>query len=361
MRKPFIDNLRWIAVLFLFPYHTARIFDSIHAFYIKGAASKVATDFVLSCTPWFMPVLFVLAGLSTRYALQKRSNKEYVKERFAKLFIPLVAGLLLLVPVQTYFAEIFNNGYEGTYWEQYILFFTKVTDFSGYSGGFTPGQLWFVFYLFVISLAALPLIHFVKERNIRWRNANFSIIPLFLITLAFSYVLDITGKSMGEYFSLFFLGYFVLSEETVQEYTDKHRLPLFIFGGALTIFTVAFQISMGTGIFARGTMILTSWICILAILGMGRHYLNFQNKWTKYLSASSFTFYLFHQSWIVLIGFYTLQCNLPAWACYILILIGGILGSILAYEVCKRFRILRFIFAIKSTKNAPRKNSEQAQ
>ncbi len=350
MRKLFIDNLRWIAILFLFPYHTARIFDSIQSFYVKGAASQLATDFVLSCTPWFMPVLFVLAGMSTRYALQKRNNREYIKERFSKLLIPLISGLLLLIPMQTYFAEIFHNHYSGTYLEQYVLFFTKVTDFSGYLGGFTPGQLWFVFYLFVISLAALPFINFVKKRGISWRNANFRVMPLFLITLTFSYVLDITGKSMGEYFSLFLLGYFILSEETVQAFLDRQRVLLSILGGILIIFTVVFQTSLEPGILARGTMILTSWISILAILGIGRHYLNFQNKWTKYLSSSSFAYYLFHQSLIVCIGFYVLQCKIPPYVQYTIILFGSFLGCIFAYEVCRRFKVLRFLFAIKSKK-----------
>lgn len=350
MRKHFIDNVRWIAVLFLLPYHTARIFDSIHPFYIKGTMSKLATDFVLSCTPWFMPLLFVVAGISTQYALQKRSNKEYIKERFSKLLIPLISGLLLLIPIQTYFAERFHNAFVGTYWEQYILFFTRVNDLSGYSGGFTPGQLWFVFDLFVISLVVLPLVYFIKKKNISWRCSNLVIMPLCIITIMLSYVLDIGGKSLGEYFALFLLGYVVLAEEAVQEFMDKYRILLSIFGGSLIIYTVVYQTSLNVGIVSRGMMILTSWICILAILGMGRHYLNFQNRCTKYLSASSFTCYLFHQSWIVLIGFYIMQCNLPAGVQYIIILIGGLLGSIFAYEICKRFKVLRFMFAIKDTK-----------
>lgn len=358
MRRHFIDNVRWIAVLVLFPYHAARVFDSIHSFYIKGTASELATGFVLSCTPWFMPLLFVVAGISTRYALQKRSNREYIKERLSKLFVPLISGLLLLIPIQTYFAEIFHNGYSGAYWEQYILFFTKIGDLSGYAGGFTSGQLWFVFDLFVISLAVLPVIYFIRRKEITWHSANFLVLPLCLITLLFSYILDISDKSMGEFFALFFLGYFVLAEENVQKFTDRYRAPLLIFGAALTTYTVYFQTSLDEGIVSRGTMILTSWISILAILGMGRHYLNFQSKWAKYLSASSFTFYLFHQSWIVLIGFYILQCDFHPGAQYILILVGSLFGSILAYEACRRFRVFRFMFAINESAAIHRKHNK---
>ena len=42
-----------------------------------------------------------------------------------KLVIPFFFGLLALVPVMTYTAEVFFNGYTDTYWKQYGLFFTK--------------------------------------------------------------------------------------------------------------------------------------------------------------------------------------------------------------------------------------------
>ena len=349
MRKNFIDNIRWITVLFLFPYHTARIFDSFTPFYVKGTASQTADTFILSCTPWFMPILFVLAGISTRYALQKRSNRQYIRERFEKLLVPLFFGILLLIPVQTYYAERFFNGYTGNYAKQYLLFFTKIEDLTGYSGGFTPGQLWFICYLFLISMVALPILNVIRKRELRWKGPGLALIPLCIITFLLSFVLDISGKSLGEYFSLFLLGYFVLAEEEVQEYLDHKRVILAIAGVALTVFAVASQMLLRGDVIGKGILIFTSWMDILAILGMGRHYLNFQNKWARYLSGSSFACYLFHQSWIVLIGFYILQCDLPVGAAYILILAGSFLGSICTYEICKRIPVLRFMFAIKAS------------
>ena len=295
-----------------------------------------------------MPVLFVVAGISTRYSLQKRSNLQYIKERFQKLFVPLIFGILLLVPIQTYFAERFHNNYTGNYLNQIVLFFTKITDFTGYSGGFTPGQLWFVCYLFIISLIALPLFNIIRKREIHWRGPDFLVIALCVITFMLSYIFDISGKSLGEYFSLFFLGYFVLAEEDVQKYIDKYRIFFTVIGIGLTACTVAFQTLLRADNISRGIMILASWIDVLAILGLGRHYLNFQNDLTKYLSKSSFSCYLFHQSWIILIGFYILKCDLPAAAQYIFILAGSFIASTLSYEVCKRFNLFRFMFAIKN-------------
>lgn len=347
MRKYFIDNVRWLAVLFLFPYHTARIFDSLMPFYIKGTETEIANTIVLAATPWFMPLLFVVAGMSTRYALQKRSNLAYVKERFLKLFVPLLSGILLLIPLQTYYAEIFHNGYTGSYWKQYIFFFTKETDLTGYTGGFTPGQLWFICYLFVISLIALPIFQFARKKEVCWRGANILVIPMCILTFVLSYVLDIGGKSIGEYFSLFVLGYFVLAEEKVQEFLDKYRMAFLAVGAGFTVYTVVFQTLAQSGVVARAISIVTSWMDVLAILGLGRHYLNFQNKWTKYLSKASFACYLFHQSLLIFIGFYVLQSGLSFGVQYIIILVGSFWGSIFLYEVCRRVPLFRFLFAIK--------------
>lgn len=87
-----------------------------------------------------MTILFVIAGMSCKYSLLKRTNKQFVVERIEKLIIPFFFGVLALVPIMTYTAEVFFNGYTGTYWQQYELFFTKETDLTGYHGGFTPAH-----------------------------------------------------------------------------------------------------------------------------------------------------------------------------------------------------------------------------
>ena len=66
-----------------------------------------------------MTFLFTIAGMSCKYALLKRTNKQFVAERIKKLVIPFFFGLLALVPVMTYTAEVFFNGYTDTYWKQY--------------------------------------------------------------------------------------------------------------------------------------------------------------------------------------------------------------------------------------------------
>jgi hypothetical protein len=66
-RKYFIDNLRWITVLLLFPFHTFIIYNTFgEENYIKGIGNIYLTNINASFWPWFMPLLFVLAGISSR-------------------------------------------------------------------------------------------------------------------------------------------------------------------------------------------------------------------------------------------------------------------------------------------------------
>ena len=72
-RKYFIDNIRWICIMMLFPYHTLMIYNAFDEnFYIKGQDIIGTSAFMIASYPWFMPLLFVLAGVSSVYALRKR-------------------------------------------------------------------------------------------------------------------------------------------------------------------------------------------------------------------------------------------------------------------------------------------------
>jgi glucan biosynthesis protein C len=69
-RRYDIDWLRVLAVLLLFPFHSARIFDTFSTWYVKNEVlSEALTYFITYVHPWHMPLLFLLAGASTWFAL----------------------------------------------------------------------------------------------------------------------------------------------------------------------------------------------------------------------------------------------------------------------------------------------------
>jgi surface polysaccharide O-acyltransferase-like enzyme len=356
VRKCFVDNLRWLCVLLLIPYHTAMIYNGFgENFYVKGASVPVLNDFILICSPWFMPLLFAVAGISTAYALERRTPGQYVKERLSKLFIPFVSGLLLIVPVQTYFAERFHNGYAGGYFEQYVLFFTKPTDLSGYAGGFTPGHLWFILYLFVISMIALAVILFVKKLGRRLPVDKMTlpmILPLFIFTALMSFVLNIGGKSLEYYFAYFMLGYYILPNENIQTRLVKARWILLGAFAALTILKLYLYnvLHVFGGIWYGLLSDCVAWLGILTFMGLGRRYLEKSNKLTRYFTQASFPFYILHQSILVAVAFYVFQLTSSVPLQVILIIIGTIIMTVAAYEALSRIPGLRFLFGIKKAR-----------
>jgi len=172
-RQYYIDWLRLFAVFLLFFFHTARIFDPEEMFYAQSdTPSPVLFDaFIRSLSPWHMSLFFLLAGASSYYALRRRSGRQYVRERFKRLFIPFVFGVLVLIPPQSYIGLLQHSNYSKSYFSWFPDFFTlQGDDEDGYfMGGHTWGHLWFIFHLFVYSLIALPLFLYLNGESGRRR------------------------------------------------------------------------------------------------------------------------------------------------------------------------------------------------
>lgn len=350
MRKYYIDNIRILCILLLFPYHTAMIFNNFgENWYVHSKGSEVASIFLISVYPWWMALLFVMAGMSSVYALRKRTAKEYHTERIHKLLIPTISGILLLVPVQTYIADLSFNGYRGTYLEHFREFF-QLTDITGYDGHFTPGHLWFTLYLYVFSSCFLYLMVWYKKKEKKLNGEKFSIImiiPMFLLVVLATPILDM-GKSVGEFAAYFLLGYFVLSMEEVQERLKKHSILLTSIWILLIIWRCVMYIEGLSGsILWDIEQRLLAWIGILAVLGIGRRYMEFNNKFTAYFTPAAFPLYLFHQSIIVVIGYFTIQYIKLSIASYFIICLTSFGFTLLAYEACRRIRVTRFLFGIR--------------
>ncbi len=352
MRRNYIDNLRTASILLLFPYHTAMMFNSFESFYVYSHPVKALNVFLVVAWPWFMPLLFALAGASSAYALSKRTAGQYIKERFRKLFVPLLSGVLLLVPMQTYYAERFHNGYTGGYLAQYILFFTKPTDLTGYHGGFTPAQLWFVLYLFVISLLALPLMLWYNKQEAKIDAKKLTLpvlLPMFLIPLLMALILNIGGKSVGEYFAYFVLGFLVLSRDEVIERLRQNRWGLLGLAVLLLGALYGYYVASG-GSFAMIPYAILSraagWVTLLALMGGAKQWFNDTNRVLTYLAGASFVVYVFHQSWLVAAGYYAFKMTHNAAAVCALVIPASIVLSIASYEVVKRIPVTRWMFGM---------------
>ena len=112
MRKHWIDNLRWATVLLVLFYHVFYFYNNKGVFGGIGGFGEYPQcpqyqDVVMYILyPFFMPLLFLLAGISARYALQKYPAKEWFKARTRKLLVPGTIGLLVFHWMVGYFNTV---------------------------------------------------------------------------------------------------------------------------------------------------------------------------------------------------------------------------------------------------------------
>ena len=99
MRKHYLDNVRWITVIIVLIYH---VFYMYNAEGVLGGLGKITNlevqyydAFMYLVYPWFMPVLFLVSGISAKLSLDRKSDKEFLRARTLKLLVPSTIGLFV--------------------------------------------------------------------------------------------------------------------------------------------------------------------------------------------------------------------------------------------------------------------------
>lgn len=355
MRKHYIDNLRWIILLVLIPYHAAMAWNTWdESNYVFFEGNRLISSVVVFFSPYFMPLLFVLAGISTKYALQKRTNKEYLIERVKKLLVPFLFGTIFLMPIMAYIADKFNCSYDGSFFEHYVVFFTKYTDLIGADGGFSLGQFWFLLYLLIISFIGTGIITLLKRFE---TDKTISFWMIFLLGLPLpilSELLSVGGKSLVEYTYLFMAGYYLFSDEKTVNEVEKNSVLLICIGLIATILNVYLFIWRKEEfvLLNNVTKYVSEWIMIIALIGFVKKYLNNSNKFFDYMNKRSFLFYVYHFVWVVLFQYilYGFVGNKT-----MVLFIGTVLLAYLATfaccEISARIPVLCFLTGIKHNAN----------
>jgi len=354
MRRYGLDWLRIAVVLLLFPFHTARIFDRWEPNYVKDVENAFSTWFVAGVGFWFMALLFVIAGFSTFYALQKRTARAYIKERTLRLLVPFLIGLVLIVPVQGYLASLQHEGYAGNYLQFLRGYFTDFGDLSGYTGSFTPAHLWFILFLYAISVCLLPIL--LPLRDPKKGRASAWLLWIAFIPMSLAEALpDIGGKNPFFFGLLFFFGFLLArSEETM---ALLRRIRFYTLGAAAILsplfLALAYRLGWPDDIDLLGAGIalfrnLCVWLIVLALMGLADAGLNRPSRALSYLNAASYPVYLLHQSVLIAVAYFAVQTALPPAVKFLTILSGTLLGCAALYEALRRTPPTRLILGIKA-------------
>jgi peptidoglycan/LPS O-acetylase OafA/YrhL len=362
-RRYDLDALRVLAVLLLIAFHSARVFDVFDPFYVKNPQTSEGLSWavVAFLNPWHMPLLFVLACAATWLALGRRGSKAYVRERTRRLLIPFLFGVLLIVPPQAFLASRFRGSHAsvasflGDYW-------TVEGDLSGYQGSWTPAHLWFIGFLFIFSLVALPLFVRWHGRQVRTRWLLFAM-PLVLVVTNELPAPNDGPQNPWYSLSLFVAGFLLLVDQRTERAIHRHWRALLV-AAAVTMTTVMLVWSSGTNDgWSDGSLLdvgfslfeeANTWIWVLALLGAGRALLGAPVRGLGYAGEASFPFYVLHQTVIVAVAYVVVGWDLGPWEKFATVSLAALALTLLLYEVIvRRTNATRLLFGMKPRRPEP--------
>jgi len=379
-----LDWLRVIAMGTIFLFHSSRPFAP-PPWHVSNSTMDIGfTLFDAFISGWIMPLFFAISGIALYSSLRKRSGSasQFVKDRFLRLMIPfLTVGLLIILSVNVYYDAIFHGNFTGTFPSFYLgAYFTKFFPFDlNFSSTYLANSnqciyLWYLFWLFVFSIAAFPFFKWLaKEVNRERFSKLYAVcnkrggilllaIPVILVNILavppyFVFPSGYGGWKLPTYLVLFIIAYVMASSPQFEESIEKNRTISVILGLIISVIIIAVAASTGgtapsTGIDGSYIAIstiwaLNGWCWVTAILGYGRKYLSFNQRYLKVSNELVLPFYVLHQSIIVAVAFYVVGLNLPVIGKYLLIVLTSFPTiAALLYPISK-INALRFLFGMR--------------
>ena len=359
MRKHWIDNLRWVTVLLVLFYHVIYFYNNKGVFGGIGGFGEYPEypqyqDVVMYILyPWFMPILFILAGISARYALEKKSAKEWFKARTRKLLVPGTIGLLVFHWIVGYFNTAVASR-TGVFDGMPVLAKYAMMAISG------TGPLWFVQVLWLLSLVLLLVRALDKKDRFRDWCGKANIVWIIMLGILFwvgehTLVMNPRPDSIDGLLNLykplfylfpFLLGYFVFSHDRIQELLAKSWIPLMvcaIAAGSILIATTFGQDNTSPQYLGSPLNCLYGWLMCLAMMAWFKACFDRTGPFAWYMTRSSYGLYIVHYLIVAALGYMMkVYTNLPPVAMYLILFVAVFSLSPLLYEILHRIPFIRW-------------------
>ena len=364
IRRYDVDWIRVLVFDLLILYHVGMFFVPWGWVIKNNVISEWLVYPMYFVNQWRLPILFVVSGMGTRFALSNRTGKQYMKERFNRLFIPLIFSILIIVPPQIYIERLSQGLNYASYFEFYPDFFKGVHP----EGNFSWHHLWFLPYLLFYSIIFTPLFlylrrtansaffRFLKSSLTKYPITIYCVaIPLILIEYWLQPLFPITMGFIEDWYahslySVFFLiGFFVISMDDVWwKVVERLKLVTLIIGILITsVLMWGYNYSFGGEVYSI-LRILNIWSWILTIFGYASRFLNKSSKILRYRNQAVYPFYILHQTITVIIGYNIMNSEMSIPLKFIILVIGTFGISWIIHEcVIRRIRFIGKFFGLK--------------
>ncbi len=375
-RRYYLDWLRVLAVTGVFLSHTINVFNLLY-WHINESRGQALIVFG---TEWGMALFFLLAGASAWFSLGSRTARQFISERFARLVIPFVVGVMLLSPLQGYLLDVRLSHYSGTFFQYFPYFFLHIQfNWNPQLLAAYGFHLWFLAFLFLFSALGLAPFIYLKsssgERVIArlvtlcgYSGGPFLLaIPLALIQLALRALFPgYQGwTDFLNWFVFFVYGYIFLSNARIMNAIYKQGMLALIVG---VISMLALLVTMygpaplriwestpGYSLnFELSQLLLTivAWSWMLFVLYFGMRLLNVSNILIAYLIEAILPFYVLHYLMIVVVFFFISPLDIAVMAKFPIVLTLSLAATLIVYELLIRhIPLARRLFGMKPQKS----------
>lgn len=367
-RRYDLDALRVIAFGLLIFYHIGMFFVPWE-WHIKNNVIYHWIEVpMLFLNRWRMPLLFIISGMGVALSLQRRTTAAFSRERLQRLLLPLVFGILVIVPPQVYVERIAYNQFSGSYFD-----FLSTQAYHGEypKGNISWHHLWFIPYILVYSFMILLLHRYFKshpnakiftfiQRQMAGKWSIYTLLlPLFLMECFLDPFFPVTHALVGDWynftysFTLFVYGYMFIQYQktfftTVQTYYKSYLYTGIVCFTVFIWIVYTFEDGYTRHYIEASFNQVNMWSWLLFLFGVAAKYLNQPNAFFAYCNTAVYPFYILHQTVIVVLAYFLIEKPWGLATKFGLLTLGTALSCWLLYDLLiKRFKLLRLAFGLK--------------
>jgi len=322
---------------------------------------------------WRLDLLFLVSGYASRAILQRRPQPgRFAWERTLRLVIPLLVGIIVIVPPQPWVELGARYGYHPSYlhfwWHDYFQFRA-----IGKVVLPTWNHLWFVGYLWTYTLGLALLAAIIPAgaatRLARIADRAFGGILILLVPIGLLWIqawwtfpgAPETHAFIDDwpihrvYIGMFLFGVYLRGSSVAWDGIRRWwKLAL-----ALAIIAYAYVVAVeliypgalvpprwmwGLFVAARGVQ---SWGAIIALIGIADRWWNHDHRWRTTLNEAIFPFYIIHQTIIVVVGGALRDLGIGALAEFVILLAATVAGCWLFYLIGREINWARPLIGLK--------------
>lgn len=375
-RRHDIDILRVLAFGLLILYHLGMAYVAEWGWHVKSSHQSETLQLVmLALNQWRMPLLFLISGAATYFLLYKLGGRGFLFHRLRQLLIPLLFGMLIVVPPQAYYEALANGviepGYLNFLWRYFTFQPWPADSFTGSHVGITWNHLWYLPYLLCYTVAVIPFALWLRARQqqltawiaeIRvWQLLLLPLLPLTLYGLflfprfgGINYAVIGDWYTHAQFFTFFLCGYLLVSNRAPWQLLSHWCIPLMVAAALSYSLFLFFDRALPEDAFYGQSFIhlvivyANRWFWLLAILACAYRYLNRPFRWLPYANEAVYPCYILHQT-ITVTAVFTLG-SLPLGPVFepLLVLLITVAGCLLIHELLiRRVPLLRLLFGLK--------------